>query len=113
MNKTETALRKICEVLEIDFRDVPSLFTYEIEDSTESNGESFFRINYRGTLNVTLFVGLNKDSKTNVIYTPADGSQEGDYDIVGEFNLPTTIKVWSLMSRQLIDMRRIITTSVI
>ena len=113
MNKTETILNKICEVLEIDFRDIPSLFTYETEDSTESNGESFFRINYRKALNVTLFVGLNAASKTNVSYTPADGSSEGDYDIVGEFNLPTTIRVWSLMSRQLIDMRRIITTSVI
>ena len=113
MNKTETILNKICEVLEIDFRDIPNLFIYETEDSTELNGESFFRINYRKALNVTLFVALNKDSKTNVFYTPADGSSDGDYDIVGEFNLPTTIRVWSLMSRQLIDLRRIITTSII
>ena len=76
MTKTETILHKICEVLEVDFRDVPSLFTYEIDDSTELNGESFFQINYREALNITLFVGLNTDSKTNVSYTPADGSNK-------------------------------------
>ena len=113
MTKTETILRKICEVLELDFRDVPSLFTYEIDDSTELNGESFFQINYHEALNVTLFVGLNADSKTNVSYTPADGSSDGDYDIVGKFDLPTTIQVWSLMSRQLIDLRRTIVNSII
>ena len=113
MTKTETILHKICEVLELDFRDVLSLFTYEIEDSTELNGESFFQINYREALNVTLFVGLNANSKTNVSYTPADGSTDGDYGIVGKFDLPTTIRVWSLMSRQLIDLRRTIVNSVI
>ena len=113
MTKTETILHKICEVLELDFRDVLSLFTYEIEDSTELNGESFFQINYREALNVTLFVGLNAASKTCVSYIPADGSSDADYDIIGKFDLPTTIQVWSLMSSQLIDIRRTIVSSII
>ena len=108
MTKTETILRKICELLEIDFQDVPTLFTYEVFDTTETNGESFLLVNFQQTLNVTLSVGLNVNSSNDVQYTPADGSKDADYNIFADFNLPTAIKVWDLMSRQLIDCRRIV-----
>ena len=106
MDKTETILNKIAEVLKTDVQTLSPKITFEWLDD-------IFYVHFRESLNVQLEIsGKIGGPKPCVSYCPADGSQDGDYDNHQTFNLPTAIIVWDMLSRQLIDLRRIVVSSV-
>ena len=107
--KTAALLEQICGLIapNADWKDTSiALLTYEWQGDT-------FIVNYPQALNVTLELECNGSFKVTATlnYTPADGSQDGDYGIQLSLGLFDTIRAWSMQSRQLIDLRRIANNS--
>lgn len=101
--KRQTALEYVCQVLEKEKRDLLPLLLAEWMTPDE------LTITHKDALNVSLtvtFSGLL--AAWSVSYCPADGHQQGDYNINSVFQRKTAIRVFDMMSRQLIDCRRII-----
>lgn len=101
--KRQTALEYVCQVLGKDQRELLPLLLAEWMTPDE------LTITHRDSLNVSLtvtFSGLL--AAWSVSYCPADGHQQADYGIDNVFQRKTAIKVFDMMTRQLIDCRRII-----